>query len=45
MPSNTGQHPQLTIMAMVTKLIQKNIENKKLKYKYEKFFKRKKLIK
>ena len=31
MPSNTGQHPQLTIMAMVTKLIQKNIENKKFK--------------
>mgnify|MGYP001219179620 CR=1 FL=1 len=31
MPSNTGQHPQLSIMAMVTKLIQKNIENKKFK--------------
>lgn len=31
MPSNTGQHPQLSIMAMVKKLIQKNIENKKFK--------------
>lgn len=31
MPSNTGQHPQLTIMALVKKLIQKNIENKKFK--------------
>ena len=30
MPSNRS-HPQLTIMAMVTKLIQKNIENKKFK--------------
>ena len=29
LPTNTGQHPQLTIMAMVTKLIRKNIENKK----------------
>tara|TARA_B100000902_G_scaffold400008_1_gene474504 strand:- start:5042 stop:6496 length:1455 start_codon:yes stop_codon:yes gene_type:complete len=31
MPSNTGQHPQLTIMALVKKLIQKNIENNKFK--------------
>ncbi len=31
MPSNTGQHPQLTVMTMVKKLIQKNIENKKFK--------------
>ena len=31
LPSNTGQHPQLTIMSTVSKLIKKNIE-------YEKFF-------
>ncbi len=29
LPTNTGQHPQLTIMALVSKLIKKNIENKK----------------
>ena len=29
LPTNTGQHPQLTVMALVSKLIKKNIENKK----------------
>lgn len=29
LPTNTGQHPQLTIMSLVSKLIKKNIENKK----------------
>ena len=28
LPSNTGQHPQLTIMSTVSKLIKRNIENK-----------------
>ena len=29
LPSNTGQHPQLTIMSTVSKLIKKNIEFEK----------------
>ena len=29
LPSNTGQHPQLTIMSTVSKLIKRNIDNKK----------------
>ena len=30
LPTNTGQHPQLTIMSTVSKLIKRNIENKKI---------------
>lgn len=29
LPTNTGQHPQLTIMALVNKLVKNNIESKK----------------
>lgn len=31
LPTNTGQHPQLTVMSLVKKLIQKNIELNKFK--------------
>ena len=31
LPTNTGQHPQLTIMSLVKKLIQKNMQYHKFK--------------